>query len=146
METIIQLDERHCNELGRLNRLLIEDEGHSNPLSPDELAERMRKWLAGDYRCHGIVGGDKILAYCLHRDDGDYYYLRQLFTDRSCRQSGQASRLLAHLESEVLSDKPIRLEVLVNNEEAIRFYDKRGYRVYCHTLVKDASKCRSDSF
>lgn len=63
MEAIIQLDERHCGELGRLNRLLIEDEGHSNTMSEQQLTKRMRRWLAGDYYCHGIVDGDKILAF-----------------------------------------------------------------------------------
>ncbi|MCW8195227.1 GNAT family N-acetyltransferase [Proteobacteria bacterium 005FR1] len=75
--------------------------------------------------------------FCLHRDDGDDYYLRQLFTDRSCRHSGLAFKLLSHLESQVLIGKPLRLEVLKGNEEAIRFYNNRGYRLYCHTMIKD---------
>jgi ribosomal protein S18 acetylase RimI-like enzyme len=86
--------------------------------------------------CYGILRKGAVIAYCLLRDDGDYYYIRQLFTDRPFRRSGLASRLLDFVESAVMAGKPVRLEVLAGNGEAFRFYEKRGYRVYCHTLLK----------
>lgn len=137
MERIAKLDTSHATELGRLNGQLIQDEGHSNPKSVAELTERMRGWLSGSYRCYGILNDAQILAYCLYRDDEHFYYVRQLFTDRDCRNRGLASRLLSFLEARVFVDKGVRLEVPDANHRAMRFYAARGYEAYCHTLVKD---------
>jgi hypothetical protein len=34
--------------LAEMNHQLIRDEGHRNPMTVFELAERMREWLSGD--------------------------------------------------------------------------------------------------
>jgi|SRR5690606_3376619 len=136
MDSIVRLDESYAEELAALNRQLIEDEGHSNSMSESQLANRMRGWLRGEYLCFGIVDDARIVAYSLHKDAGDFYYIRQLFTARDARNQGLASKLLAHLETHVLTGKPIRLEVLVGNTHAQKFYAARGYLAYCHTLVK----------
>jgi hypothetical protein len=57
--------------LAVLNKRLIEDEGHSNPMNVEQLAERMSGWLQGEYRGYLAVIADRIAAYCLYRDDGD---------------------------------------------------------------------------
>lgn len=137
MGSIIRLDERYSEKLATLNRQLIEDEGHSNSMSEGELTDRMRGWLSSEYRCFGVVAECRVLAYCLYRDAGDFYYIRQLFTARDARKRGYASSLLVHLEEKVLTDKPIRLDVLAGNSEAQKFYLAKGYQIYCHTLVKD---------
>ncbi|MEX0978281.1 MAG: hypothetical protein WDZ48_05490, partial [Pirellulales bacterium] len=36
--------------LTQMNRRLIRDEGHRNPMSEPELTTRMHGWLAGEYR------------------------------------------------------------------------------------------------
>ncbi len=41
MERITQLNSTNVNELAMLNKQLIEDEGHRNPMGVSELASRM---------------------------------------------------------------------------------------------------------
>ncbi len=123
-------------ELARLNRLLIQDEAHSNGMSESQLESRMQNWLSSGYECYGIEQDGQIICYSLWRDNGDYYYMRQLFTVRSHRRSGLAKKLLNFLERDVYFDKPIRLDVLAKNSEAKEFYDSMGYQLYCHTMIK----------
>ena len=125
----------HAQALAVLNKQLIEDEGHSNPMSVRELAARMGKWLQNGYFCYGIARNGRPVAYALYRDDGDYFYLRQLFTARDHRNQGLASKLLEHLKTTVFAKKTVRLEVLSGNKRALKFYQKHGFEVYCHTLV-----------
>ena len=138
MEHITQLRSENSQKLAELNRQLIEDEGHRNPMSISELARRMKSWLSTEYFCYGVVEGKEILAYCLYREENDYFYIRQLFTLRHLRRKGLATKLLNYLEPGVLSGKPIRIEVLVNNDGAKAFYLSRGFKMYCYTLEKNA--------
>jgi hypothetical protein len=39
-----------CHALAELNHQLIRDEGHRNPMTVPEVDQRMRSWLAGEYR------------------------------------------------------------------------------------------------
>lgn len=137
MERITQLDSANRNELAELNMQLVEDEGHSNLMGIPELANRMDSWLSSEYTCYGVCDDEKILSYCLFRDDHDYFYIRQLFTVRHLRGKGLATKLLDYLESTVLKGKPIRIEVLVSNIQAKEFYLARGFNMYCHTLEKN---------
>ena len=138
MDNIVKLDANNVGELGALNKELIADEGHGNSMSTPELVERMRVWLNGSYECYGVVRNNELVAYCLYRDDGDFFYIRQLFTARHVRNQGLASKLIDHLESNLLREKPIRLEVIVSNGQAKTFYENRGYQLYCHTMVKSS--------
>lgn len=138
MNEVQEFDIRHAEALGALNKQLIEDEGHRNFMSSQELADRMRQWLQTDYLCYGIIRDGQPIAYALYRDDGDYYYLRQLFSARNYRNQGLASKILGHLQATVFSKKPVRLEVLIGNVAALEFYRKRGFEVYCQTLISGA--------
>ena len=40
------------DRLAALNKKLIEDEQHPNPMSVEQLAQRMNEWLQGDYTCY----------------------------------------------------------------------------------------------
>lgn len=135
MDEIQEFDIAYAEALGALNKQLIADEGHSNPMSARELADRMSTWLLNGYFCYGIVENRQPVAYALYRDDGDYFYLRQLFTARDYRNRGLASKLLEHLKTTVFAKKSVRLEVLSGNTRALEFYRKRGFEVYCHTLM-----------
>ena len=78
--------------LGRLNRELVEDEGHRNRMSVEELEARMRAWLGGEYRA--LVGEEDggIVGYALFRETADEVYLRQLFIARHRRRTGLGRR------------------------------------------------------
>ena len=122
--------------LAELNKCLIEDERHPNPMDIVQLTERMQEWLTTDYICYVAKENGHIVAYCLYRDDGGYYYMRQLYVDRAHRRKGIATRLLDWLYENVWTDKKVRLDVLTHNEDAVAFYKRYGFRIGVFRMEK----------
>ena len=126
---IVQAELADVETLAELNKYLIEDERHPNPMNITELTQRMKEWLATDYICYVVKQNGHIVAYCLYKDDGGYYYMRQLYVDRAHRRKGIATQLLDWLYENVWTDKKVRLDVLAHNEDAVAFYKKYGFRI-----------------
>jgi ribosomal protein S18 acetylase RimI-like enzyme len=122
--------------LAALNKRLIEDEQHPNPMNVDQLAERMGNWLQAEYRGYLVIVAERITAYCLYRDDGKYYYLRHLYVDRDFRRRGIATQLLDWMYDNIWTDKKVRLDVLIHNEGAIAFYKQYGFKLRVLRLEK----------
>ena len=123
-------------ELAELNRLLIADERHPNPMTVAELAERMRTWLGAEYVGYlGLVAG-KVVAYALYREDGAHHYLRHLYVARQHRRRGVATALLDWLYANVWHDKSVRTDVLAHNSGAITFYKRYGFKTGCPRMEK----------
>ncbi len=122
--------------LAELNRCLIEDEQHPNSMNIAELTERMNEWLATDSICYTVKEKGHIIAYCLYRDDGEHYYMRQLYVDRAHRRKGIATQLLDWLYENVWTDKKVRLDVLAHNEDAVAFYKRYGFRIGVFRMEK----------
>jgi len=117
-----------CQLLADLNVQLIRDEGHRNPMSLTELAERMRSWLASEYRAVIFAAGQgpeslqQPLGYALFRDEPEHIYLRQFFVAREARRQGIGRAAIEHLIQHVWpKHKRIRIDVLVGNTAAIAF-------------------------
>ena len=72
--------------LAEWNYQLIHDEDHRNPMSVEQLGERMKKWVAEEYRAV-IFTDDDPVAYALFKQEEALIYLRQLFVRRD--RSGQ---------------------------------------------------------
>jgi ribosomal protein S18 acetylase RimI-like enzyme len=81
------------------------------------------------YRCYVARVGGTSAGYCLFRDDGKHYYLRQLFVARGQRRRRIATALMDWMYANVWSGKPVRLDVFADNEEAVAFYRSYGFRV-----------------
>ena len=62
-------------KLAELNKRLIEDERHPNPMNVQQLAQRMIEWLQDEYSCYLASEDGSTVAYCLFRNDGEYYLL-----------------------------------------------------------------------
>lgn len=117
--------------LAEMNKRLIEDEGHSNRMSVPELEERMRGWLDMSYTAVIAEEAPGIeLGYCLFCEEERHFYLRQLYVEREHRRRGIATALLDRMYADYWVHKPLRLEVLVHNEAAIRFYERYGFAQY----------------
>lgn len=104
-------------------------------MTAPELEQRMRSWLAGEYRA--VIFGEQgeVVAYALFREQTDEIYLRQLFVVRNRRRKGIGRRALGTLRSEVWSKaKRLTVEALVKNEAAVAFWRAMGYRDYALTL------------
>ncbi len=124
-----------CGLLGKLNHQLIRDEGHSNPMSAAELAERMRRWLAADYLAVIFEMDGNVVAYSLSRERPDHVYLRQLFVAGDRRRQGIGRRAVEILRAQVWpTTKRLTVEVLVENDAAVAFWRSVGYRDYTLTL------------
>ena len=122
--------------LAELNKRLIEDERHPNPMDVPQLTHRMKEWLATGYICYLAKQNGCILAYCLYRDDGAYYYMRQLYVSREHRRRGIATQLLDWLYENVWTDKRVRLDVLAHNRDALAFYERYGFRMGVFRMEK----------
>ncbi len=133
---IVRAELTNADVLAELNKHLIEDEQHPEPMDIDQLTHRMREWLATEYICYIAKENGHIIAYCLYRDDGDYYYMRQLYVDRAHRRKGIATRLLDWLYENVWTDKKVRLDVLAHNEDAVAFYKRYGFKIGVFRMEK----------
>jgi GNAT superfamily N-acetyltransferase len=116
------------------NHQLISDEGHRNSMSVAQLAERMRKWLQGEYRAV-LFSSDEPVAYALFRVEEELVYLRQFFVRRDRRRLGIGRFAFATLKEHVWP-RGVRLtvDVLCQNQTGIAFWRSVGYRDYCLTL------------
>jgi ribosomal protein S18 acetylase RimI-like enzyme len=123
-------------QLAVMNRRLIQDEGHSNPMTLQQLEARLEEWLSsGNYAAILFHQNGPCVAYALLRDTLDYVYLRHFYVERAYRRQGigrQAIKLL--VERIVPTHRPIRLEVLAHNERAIRFWREVGFTDYAITM------------
>src|SRR5712691_3812954 len=124
-----------CGLLADLNHQLIRDEGHRNPMTVAQLEQRMRGWLAEEYRAVIYEDEDEVVAYALFREQPDEIYLRQLFVVRDRRRYGIGRRAVEILRSSVWPrHKRLTVEVLVSNKNAVAFWRAMGYADYSLTL------------
>ena len=110
------------------NRQLIEDERHDNPMSVEELAARMRTWLATEYQA--VVFEDRAVpvAYALFRYTPEWTHLRQFFVARDCRRRGIGARAVALLRDSVFPPgKVVLVEAMAWNDAALSFWRAVGF-------------------
>ena len=120
--------------LGIMNKRLIEDEGHSNPMNTDELTERMRNFISNEYTAYLIVIENGIAGYCLFRDDKEYIYIRQLYVEENKRKMGLGKACIQWLKSNLWINRKIRMDVLNKNKNGIEFWRKIGFQNYAITM------------
>src|SRR4051812_6551420 len=103
-----------CPALAGLNHQLIRDEGHRNPMTVPQLEQRMRGFLAGEYRAVIFEEGKALVAYALYREQPEEIYLRHLFVVRDRRRRGIGRSTMEILRSQVWPrGKRLTVEVLV---------------------------------
>ena len=124
-----------CPVLAELNHQLIRDEGHRNPMTVPQLEQRMRDFLAGEYRAVIYEDSGEVVAYALFREQAEEIYLRQLFVVRHRRRQGIDRQAVEILRSKVWpKTKRLTVEVLVSNQSAVAFWRAVGYTDHCLTL------------
>jgi ribosomal protein S18 acetylase RimI-like enzyme len=119
-----------------MNKRLIEDEGHSNPMTLPQLEARLTGWLSsGSYSAILFYQNEACVAYTMLRDTPDYVYLRHFYVERAYRRRGIGRRAIGLLVGRIIpADREIRLEVLAHNERAIRFWRAVGFADYAITM------------
>ncbi|MCE5230021.1 GNAT family N-acetyltransferase [bacterium] len=117
------------------NEELIQDEGHRNRMSREQLRERMAEWLDGHYRAIIFMADAEPSAYAVYAETRDEIYLRQFFVRRPCRRRGIGRAAIEILRRQVWPpDKRVTLEVLSNNTAAAAFWRAVGFRDYSLTM------------
>lgn len=116
------------------NRELIRDEGHRNTMDVPRLADRMRRWLAGEYEAV-IFHDPQPVGYALYKKEPGHLYLRQFYVVPEKRRRGIGRSALTLLKTEIWpTDLRMTVDVLCANKPAIDFWRSVGYRDYCLTL------------
>ena len=120
--------------LARWNYSLIRDEGHRNQMTVDELTERMKIWLAGEYEAV-IFSDHEPVAYALYRKGSESIYLRQFFVVSDKRRNGVGRHAIETLKSQIWpTNTRLTVDVLSQNERGLSFWRNAGYQDYCVTL------------
>ena len=121
--------------LAELNRQLIQDQRASNTLSLDQLAERLRGWLAAEYRAALFELEAEPVAYALFRPAESGVHLRQFFVVRSRRRRGLGREAIERFrERFVPAGAALTLDVLVHNTPALAFWRALGFREHALTF------------
>ena len=124
--------------LAQMNKRLIEDERHRNPMSLAELEQRMRTWLEGSWNVNVFLDQGTIVGYAVHQARPDELYpdativeLRQFFIERHYRSRGWGTSAFKMLSEAVFSKGAvIILDVLIANPRGQRFWERLGFRLY----------------
>jgi GNAT superfamily N-acetyltransferase len=115
-------------QLASWNKQLIEDEGHDNTMSLEELVARMRNWLTTEYQALIFEDPAAPVAYALLRDTPEWVHLRQFFVARDRRRRGIGARAVALLRDSVIPpDKPVIVEAMAWNHPALSFWRAVGF-------------------
>jgi len=121
--------------LADLNRQLIEDEGHSNPMSVAELENRLRAWLVRTYTAVLFMNDGSVVGYALYRTDNMGIFLRQFFICRDARRKGFGREAMDLLFRRVWpAGALVTLEALSANRAAIDFWRALGFENYAVTM------------
>jgi len=113
--------------LGQWNAALIRDEGHDNSMTVPELAERMREWLAGEYRARIFVCDGSDAGYALYRELPEFVHLRQFYVVAERRRSGIGRAALRALAAEFPPLKRVVVEAMIGNSRALAFWRAMGF-------------------
>lgn len=124
-----------CPLLAELNHQLMQNAGRRNRMSLPDLEQRVKHWLAGEYRGILFEAGGEVVAYALFRERIDEIYLRQFFVVRHRRRQGIARQALQILRSHVWpKSRRLTIDVVTANQEAAAFWKAVGCEVYSLTL------------
>ena len=128
--------------LAQMNKRLIEDEGSRNPMSLDQLADRMRGWLLGDWQLKLFATDDRVVGYAVYQLRRDEYfpdqtivYLRQFYIEREMRGQGLGTAAFRALAAEHFPPgSRVVIDVLASNPRGYDFWRHVGFAPYSTTM------------
>jgi len=112
--------------LALMNKQLIEDEQHDNPMDVEALKIRMKEFLLGEYRAYLFKQEEVIKGYALVNYVRKPAYLRQFFLCRDSRGSGLGKACFQLLLKE-LKVEQLDVEVMYWNETGYKFWKSLGF-------------------
>ncbi|CAH1195747.1 hypothetical protein PAECIP111893_00751 [Paenibacillus plantiphilus] len=127
--------EADLQHLALMNQNLIRDEGSRNPMSIEQLQDRMAEWMAGEWEIEIVQTADAIIGYAVYQTRTDdlhphesYIHLRQFYIGREYRSNGYGAKALHLLlnHSFPLGAK-VTIDVLASNPRGYQFWSKVGF-------------------
>ena len=134
---IIKCTADDVKELAVLNKQLIEDEKSDNPMSVNELGERMLGFISGDYDAFFFKEDGVTVGYALVRRASVPPYLRQFFIAREYRRRHFGKRAFEKLMERLGTDS-VMIDVLPWNERGLMFWKSLGFRETCISMRYEA--------
>lgn len=113
--------------LAALNKQLIEDEQHDNPMNVEQLKDRMNGFLAAEYKAYFFVEDHEVKGYALVNHEKKPLYLRQFFICRPYRRMGYGKQAFRKL-IECLDTDQMDIEVMHWNERGYEFWKSLGFK------------------
>ena len=135
-------DEADLPLLAQMNKCLIEDEGSRNPMSLDQLADRMRGWLLGNWHLKLFATDGGAVGYAVYQVRRDEYfpdqtivYLRQFYIEREMRRQGLGTAAYRALAAEHFPPGcRVVIDALASNPRGHDFWRHVGFEPYCTTM------------
>ncbi|WP_127581992.1 GNAT family N-acetyltransferase [Paenibacillus koleovorans] len=124
--TLQAATEDDLDTLAQLNKQLIEDEKHDNPMNVSELKVRMASFLNTEYVAYLFMEDGEVRGYTLVNRGRRPYYLRQFFICRDVRRLGYG-KLAFDALMDAIGDQELDVEVMVWNEQGYRFWKAMGF-------------------
>ena len=115
------------SQLAFFNKQLIEDEKSNNPMSLEELEERMTGFLNSEYDAYFFLVEEAVVGYALVKKTCTPLYLRQFLIEREYRRK-HYGREAFHALLEYLGVERMDIEVLPWNERGMRFWESCGFK------------------
>ena len=120
-------------QLAVMNKHLIEDEKSNNPMSVEELEQRMQGFLNGEYKAYLFTEDETVLGYALVRHTSIPLYLRQFYIRREFRRRNYGKTAFEQLMKYMQSDS-IDIDVLPWNERGRLFWKSCGFEDTCISM------------
>ena len=114
-------------QLAFFNKQLIEDETSNNPMTIEELEERMTGFLKSEYDAYFFLVDETVVGYALVKKTCTPLYLRQFLIEREYRRKHYGREAFRAL-LEYLGVGRMDIEVLPWNERGMRFWESCGFK------------------
>lgn len=124
--------------LATMNQRLIEDEGSRNPMSIDELKDRMYDFIKENWQADLILLDNHAIGYALYQVRSDDYdpqssvvYIRQYFICRDHRAKGYGKTAFQFLKDTRFGNQVnFAIDVLATNPSGKHFWNSVGFEEY----------------
>ncbi|MCO6187612.1 GNAT family N-acetyltransferase [Rhizobium sp. L1K21] len=132
-------------EIAAMNRELIIDEGHRNPMTLSQLEERARGFMeSGEWHIDLLDIDGRTAGFATWREQhditeksGESVYLRQFYISRDMRGGGVGRKAFDTLVSDRFpANIRVVLEVMQSNPGGQAFWSRMGFVPYASTLER----------
>lgn len=121
--------------LAAMNHTLIVDEGSDNPMTQEQLLERMAGFLQGEYRVVIIEVNGEDAGYCLFRPQQDGVYVRHYMIKPQHRMLGLGKAAFGAIKTAYLDHYgAVTLDVLHGNRGGMAFWHSVGFTPYVQQM------------